>query len=67
MSFKDRVIAASKADPVAELAQELFDEGMTEQELADALKDRCFATLGQPFKLNLQNKFRDIIIREQRK
>lgn len=66
MSFKDRVIAASKADPVWELVKQLHDEGMTEQELSDKLKDNCFASVSQAFKITLQNRFRDLVISRRR-
>lgn len=50
-------IAVEKVDPVAELAARIIDAGITEEQLADALRG---VVVGDPLKTELQNKYRDL-------
>jgi hypothetical protein len=49
--------ALEKVDPVAELANRIIDAGISENELTTALQD---AAIGEPLKIELQNKYRDL-------
>jgi len=56
-SFGKRCQKAFAVDPIGDFAQQLIDEGMTEAELQQALAGQ--PTLPCPFKVALQNKYRD--------
>jgi hypothetical protein len=52
-------LALEKADPAAELVARIIDAGITETELAEALRG---VVLGEPFRNELELKFRDLTI-----
>lgn len=64
--FTKRILEANAADPVAELAKMLFVSGWTEKQLEAALKAPDLRCLGNPFKVNLRNKMRDIVRKVKR-
>jgi len=57
-NFTRRCKKAADANPVKALAQELFDEGWTEERLQQALKKQPL--LPDPFKIGLENHLRDV-------
>jgi len=59
VSFHERIFRANLANPRAELAKELCNEGMTEEELITALKAPELADLDRLVELSLLNNLRD--------
>lgn len=56
-NFAKRCLAAFKTDPIGDFIKELLAEGVTEEQLTSGLKQ--LPRLPEPFKLSLQNRFRD--------
>lgn len=54
------IAALEKSDPVAELAARIIYAGVSEDDLAEAL--RGAPLVGDPLKMELRNKYRDLTI-----
>ncbi len=65
MDLEKRVLAAVASDPLRELAQELYDEGMDEAELITKLK--AMPAVSYPSRIALQNKLRDVVFSHRNK